>query len=43
VERVRDEDRDLIDGKPFTVTPWVKPLSVYIRHETHEGGGARFG
>jgi hypothetical protein len=36
-------DPELIDGRPFALTPWLKPLSVYGREETHEGGCMRYG
>jgi hypothetical protein len=25
---VTEEERDLIDGKPFTLTPWITPLKI---------------
>jgi hypothetical protein len=36
-------DPDLVDGKPFALTPWVKPLSAYERIETHGRSCMRFG
>jgi hypothetical protein len=37
------DDASLIDGRPFTSVPWIKPLSFYQRRETQPFSSVRFG
>jgi hypothetical protein len=40
---VTADEADLIDGRPFSATPWVRPLELFGRKETTFGESARYG